>query len=367
MKKKFLMMILCTCFTLTACGKTDATEVSENTDDFVSTAQDISFQEMAAQDSSVQKETADTDQAADKEAPVASDTSNVSDSGEKAAFDGDSIELDYSENEFVKVVSSEFQDGNDFGSFVVDLDKDGKQEAFVLAGIDDTRENPDDSRKYFAIEDIWFIDESLNATKLDTFGSVELCCEQNVMSLDGRDYMTFNGYRGIDGFGLIYTSMEDKLTDALKDAWAKGQKNFSDGEVIWNLDTNNAFISREAGVPVKDGMYNGKAVQSYPMYFDNGFFCHYGAKAITKEEAEGMTGAAMEHEEVLSAQYIYRDNFEIEVNYVTMDDYDYIFNCDIYTSNDNGNTWNLKETIPGFYCVNVGDDSDWDFLSTEME
>lgn len=69
----------------------------------------------------------------------------------------------------------------------------------------------------------------------------------------------------------------------------------------------------------------------------------------------------------LSTEYIYRDNYEIEVNYVNMDEFDYCFNTDIYTSVDGGKTWYFKKTNDGYYYVDLSKDSDWEFLSTIME
>ena len=66
-----------------------------------------------------------------------------------------------------------------------------------------------------------------------------------------------------------------------------------------------------------------------------------------------------------TAQFILRDNNELDVNYYTKDEIDYAFNCCIYFLDEDKLNWDLSENIHGYMDVLLNENS-WDVLE-EMQ
>ena len=87
------------------------------------------------------------------------------------------------------------------------------------------------------------------------------------------------------------------------------------------------------------------------MYLRDGEYYLYDAKEVTYDEVNEMAQIDVSEEIYIStAQFILRDNNELDINY--------------YEKEDKG-AWDLKETIPGYMDVNLNENN-WSMLYEEM-
>ena len=102
------------------------------------------------------------------------------------------------------------------------------------------------------------------------------------------------------------------------------------------------------------------------MYLRDGEYYLYDAKEVTYDEVNEMAQIDVSEEIYIStAQFILRDNNELDINYYEKDKYGYEFHCAIYFLSEDKGAWDLKETIPGYMDVNLNENN-WSVLYEEM-
>ena len=284
---------------------------------------------------------------------------------------GEIISLNTEENVFTKAVADDANSSYGLGSFVVDLDKDGKEEAIVVNGSEEEPDNPDydDSYDYWYVEHAWIVDSDESAAEIQDFSGCYVAKEQYLLDTDSGSFIALNGYMGMDGIGAVYTSKDGQIVNASESSWLVGQKFFiSDNELLWNVESYNAFCMVVLGSTPNEIGGGGRSHLPYRMYLENGEFYLYGAKEISLEEAQSI--ADIDTDGIANcdlAQFILRDNNELDVNFVVKDiPYYYNFYTNIYSLSDDKKTWELEGTIEGYMDVDLQSDNTWEVLSEEI-
>ena len=362
MKKRVVWAVICLSCTAMACGK-------ENTNN-IATAEVSAEVEVSDSTNLSTEENEDTDSSNNEStAEAAQDTVTVS-FPEYERY-GDIIRINTEENLFTNAVADNADSSYNLGSFIVDLDKDGKEEAIVVNGLEEEPDNPDYDRScdYWYIEHAWIVDNDGEATEIQDFSKGYLAVEQYLLDTDSGNFITLNGYMGMDGIGVVYTSKDGKIVSASEDMWLNGQKFFiSDNELLWNIESYNAFCMVISGLTPNEAGGGGRSHMPYKMYRENNEFYLYDAKEISLEDAQNM--AAIDTSSIVdysSAQFILRDNNELDVNFVVRDiPYYYNFYTNIYYLSEDKSTWELQGTVEGYMDVDLKSDNNWKVLSEKM-
>ena len=372
--KKTIERIICLamCLSLLGCGRTNAlSEVditgqeksTDNAEDSMETESMITFGCDSQRTSEV-----------DKKSPIeefdeSQDTVTVCLPQYKRY--GEIISINTEENLFTSAVADNVDSSYDLGSFIFDLDKDGKEEAIVVNGLEEEPDNPDYDRScdYWYIEHAWIVDNDGEATEIQDFSKGYVAVEQYLLDTDSGNFITLNGYMGMDGIGVVYTSKDGKIVSASEDMWLNGQKFFiSDNELLWNIESYNAFCMVISGLTPNEAGGGGRSHMPYKMYRKGNEFYLYDAKEISLEEAQRIAdidiGGIVD---CGSAQFILRDNNELDVNFVVRDiPYYYNFYTNIYYLSEDKSAWELNGTVEGYMDVDLKSDNNWEVLSEKM-
>lgn len=352
MKKKIILTTLILGMAVTACESKNA-EALENANPTLNssvenTSEREDSQEVAEADASLEKE----------------DDEKVSE-----AFDSKTIELDVEENDYSKAITESIEDGCKLASFVVDMDADEKSEAFVIEGYEEGPDtlDYDESIEYWYVQKLWFVDENCNVSEIEDYKGSHIATTQQILENDENSFVIINGYIGVDGIGNVYSVSDDSLKIVTPELRMYGQKKFSgSNELIWYAEDYRAFYPITDGCTPLEVGGSGRCYLPYHLKLDNGEFKLYGAKEVSVDDVKAIADIDFGEEIDLStAQFILRDNNELDVNYFDKDKYDYNFHCAIYFINKNKDAWELSETIDGYVNLCIGE-NDWAVLSENM-
>ncbi len=279
-----------------------------------------------------------------------------------------SIDLDTKDNVFSKAISEDLAEGCNRASFIVDLDVDGNNEAFVVEGYEDDPGIPDydDSLKYWYVNRIYFVDEECNTTLLEDFEDSYIATSQDLLERNSQSFISINGYIGVDGIGCVYSVSEDCIKNCTPKLNKYGQKKFiSDTEIVWYEEAYRSFFDYEEGSALSDLNGSGRCKLPYHMYLRDGEFYLYDAKEVTIDEVKEKAPIDIPEEiDISTAQFILRDNNELDINYYEKDKFGYEFHCAIYFLSEDKSAWYLKETIPGYMDVNLNENN-WSVLNED--
>lgn len=202
-----------------------------------------------------------------------------------------SIDLDTKDNEFSKAISEDLAEGCSRASFIVDLDVDGNNEAFVIEGYEDDPGIPDydDSLKYWYVNRIYFVDEEYNTTLLEDYEGSYIATSQELVEGNSQSFISINGYIGVDGIGCVYSVSEDCIKNCTPKLNIYGQKKFiSDTEIVWYEEAYRSFFDYEEGSILSDLNGSGRCKLPYHMYLRDGEYYLYDAKEVTYDEVNEM-------------------------------------------------------------------------------
>ncbi|SKB58709.1 hypothetical protein SAMN06296386_102316 [Lachnospiraceae bacterium] len=271
------------------------------------------------------------------------------------------IKFSSEKNEFEEAVSEEAGNAS-LCSIVTDLDKDGKNEAFVIAGdestMDSTVMTDDDDATYWAVDHVWFVDENGKSEELSdlTNGGLMLSMTQSTFEVEDNSYVILNGYNGVDGVGMVYTLENDKLINAAPDTWAKGHKNYDGEELIWKMEYYGEYVD-DTGIM-------GHIYMPYHLCYEKGTFKLYGSKEVSKDVIDKFDGIGTVFlYDAKKTQFILRDNNELDINYMTGEENDYTVNSKVYKLDEESGMWELESTLDGYFLVDPQNPEETDFLA----
>lgn len=293
----------------------------------------------------------------------------------------DVVTADLNPNDYTHIVSMANDITGDYTlvSYVVDLDNDGTDEAFVLEVYwNETNNSPLTEDSTFEATRLWFVDEKGDATNLTDFakdGPVSVHETLQLVTIGDNSYVFVSAYGQMAAYDqtVIYTEKYNAITNAT-DLPCYGSKYFVDGDVVWYKEMYGMQIDREDDLPLIDsGLTMGHCFIPYHLYLDDSdnTFKLYGAKEISLEEAEEITG--LDFSDILSDateyEFILRDNNQLDVNIATAcepsfndDGESYEFICYSYFLQDNGQ-WESDDYIEGYYLIDPVEFTNvWDFL-----
>lgn len=298
------------------------------------------------------------------------EVSSLEESFEEAETNGSKIvELDVKENDYSKAITESIEDGCKLASFVVDMDADGKNEAFVVEGYEEGPDtlDYDESIEYWYVQKLWFVDENCNITEIEDYKGSHIATTQQILENNTNSFVIINGYIGVDGIGNVYSVSDDSLKIVTPELKMYGQKKFSgSNELIWYAEDYRAFYPITDGCTPLEAGGSGRCYLPYRLKLDDGEFKLYGAKEVSLDDVKAIADIDFGEEIDLStAQFILRDNNELDVNYFDKDKFDYNFHCAIYFVNENKDAWDLSETIDGYVDLSIGE-NDWAVLSEKM-
>lgn len=166
----------------------------------------------------------------------------------------------------------------------------------------------------------------------------------------------------------MYSVIEDSIKNCTPELSKTGQKKFADdNELVWFAEDYRAYYEITEGCKISESLGLGRCHMPYYMYLNGDEFEIYGAKEISLDEVKKIANIEFDDEIDLStAQFILRDNNELDVNYYTKDEIDYAFNCCIYFLDEDKLNWDLSENIHGYMDVLLNENS-WDALYEEMQ
>ena len=292
------------------------------------------------------------------------------------------VKADLNANDYTHIVSTKNEINSDFTlvSFVVDLDNDGAEEAFVLEAYWYENNNTaltEDST--FDTTRIWFVDEKGDGIELHDFaedGPVSIHETLQLITIGDNSYLfvSASGQMAAYDQTVIYTVKNNAIANAT-DLPCYGSKYFVDGDVVWYKEMYGMQIDREDDLPlIQSGLTMGHCFIPYHLYLDDSdkTFKLYGAKEVSIEEAEELTGLDFSDIVVDAAayQFIMRDNNQLDVNIATacepsFNDYgeSYEFICYSYFLQDDGQ-WESDDYIEGYYLIDPVDFTNiWDFMN----
>ncbi|PHU40061.1 hypothetical protein CSX00_09165 [Pseudobutyrivibrio ruminis] len=293
----------------------------------------------------------------------------------------DVVTADLNPNDYTHIVSMANDITGEYTlvSYVVDLDNDGTDEAFVLEVYwNETNNSPLTEDSTFEATRLWFVDEKGDATNLTDFakdGPVSVHETLRLVTIGDNSYVFVSAYGQMAAYDqtVIYTEKYNAITNAT-DLPCYGSKYFVDGDVVWYKEMYGMQIDREDDLPLIDsGLTMGHCFIPYHLYLDDSdnTFKLYGAKEISLEEAEEITG--LDFSDILSDateyEFILRDNNQLDVNIATAcepsfndDGESYEFICYSYFLQDNGQ-WESDDYIEGYYLIDPVEFTNvWDFL-----
>ena len=247
-------------------------------------------------------------------------------------------------------------------SYITDLDNNGKNEAFVISGMEDNPDSlvttDDEDVNYWWVDKAWFVDEEENIEELNELsnGGVILSMTQKKFNYEKHTYIILNGYKGLDGVGEVYTVKNNELMKASTDMNMKGHKDFDGQNLIWNMEYY--------GKNIDDSGITGHIWMPYRLYYyKDGNFKLYGAREISKDKVTEMAEIDLKYlKSAKKVQYILRDNYELDINYMNGEAGDYTVNSKVYNLSADRNTWEDIKTLNGYFLVDMNNYEETDFL-----
>ncbi len=302
-----------------------------------------------------------------------SDSKDSKESGSAQNAEGiQKISVDSLENEFTKAIDTVIDDNYTLQSYVFDLDCNGLKEAIVVEGAEDDYVNQIiEGADCFSVKRVWYVDENKKVSELTEYAGKFLCHNQEIMKVDGRNYLTLNGYEGINGKGNVYTLNNGELVKATGDrVFFGGQKKFeTNGDISWIIEDYRNCCDKEKGIKVKDGNMTGHSYLPYSMHLVGDKFELYNGKEISKDEAikkASLDLTDLEGKNVVDVQFIIRDNNRLDVNYVTEEDKFYLFFAKSFVISKNGTSWEQIREDKGYFDINPDNKEYWKFLDKTM-
>lgn len=267
--------------------------------------------------------------------------------------EGEDVYFSNASNEFTKTV-----DINNYAySIVVDLDNDGKNEAFVC----DVSEIEDNN---ILTDVLYFVDENKEVYVLNE-GNANIYIKQKMLLNENSWYLTINGYEGVESYGDVYSYVDNSLVNITGDLPKYGAKLFVDGEIVWCKTGYMGFCQIDENQSAS--IWTGRTYIPYYYKLNNNQLALYSSKEKTLDDVNQMGKFDnKKYIEAESIQYLYCENGDLRVNYAIKDDYSdctlYTFECDVYNL-ENG-IWVYKYWVKGYYQSNPLDYSidEWDFL-----
>lgn len=298
----------------------------------------------------------------------------LNDSMQKTEYYGEVITFNDEENEFVELINS----GDEKISVVLDMDCDGLNEAIVClvsssGRVSDLLGLEYDCDEYYVLEGMYFIDENKSIELIDRYKrGCYLTKSQYLLKRDNAEYVTLNGYMGVDSIGEVISLRHDELVFITDGVDYTGHKFFLDKDkLIWNSFNYDSTIVPVKGKPLIEGNKYGKSFYSYFYTIDDFDLKALNTEEKTSLEINNIAPIDLEkYKEYESIQFIYRENGELDVNYSTKYEYEdeyseIVFNCDIYYLT-NG-IWEFERTINGYMKVNPMEESEWQYLYCNQE
>lgn len=245
-------------------------------------------------------------------------------------------------------------------SYVVDLDDDGKKEAFVVDG---DESGYDDSM--WTANQMWFVDEEYNCQELDDlfdFGSIDIFVDQYGKTIGDNTYFVINGQVGAEGLGYVYTVIDNKLVKSSDSILSFGQKGFDGDDLVWYKEFYGMSMDNVDGKP-DEYTAMGRCYVPYYLQLKDGKFELYSATELFEDEIKEYKGLKRDnYKDAVAIQYIYRDNNELDINYVMDDGQQFNFYADVYQVLEDGKTVEYKNTVDGYYALKPVENLGWDFL-----
>lgn len=303
--------------------------------------------------------------------------------GEKSTdYIDDVVTADLNPNDYTHIVSMANDITGEYTlvSYVVDLDNDGTDEAFVLEVYwNETNNSPLTEDSTFETTRLWFVDEKGDVTNLTDFakdGPVSVHETLQLVTIGDNSYLFLSGTGQMAAYdqAIIYTVKNNAIHNA-SDLPCYGSKNFVDGEVIWYHEMYGMQIDREDDLPlIESSLTTGHCYIPYRLYLDDSdkTFKLYGAKEISLEEAEELTG--LDFSDILSEateyEFILRDNNQLDVNIATAcepsfndDGESYDFISYSYFLQNNG-IWESDDYIDGYFLIDpINYTNVWKFMN----
>lgn len=268
---------------------------------------------------------------------------------------------------FTNVIEKENDTDETLASYVVDLDLDGVNEAFVVDGYpSDYNDASTPESNTWEISKIWFVDEEMKAHELDDlflYGErIDVFEEQYAKQIGNQNYLIINGQCGAEGIGTVYTVVNDKLINTVENN-CDGQKRFTDKDLIWYKEIYGMTMEQRDNLSLTETS-TGRCYMPYHMYLEDNKFKLYDAKEISEDELAAIKSLDIEgiKKSADAVQYILRDNNELDINYVEKDGDEYNFKADIYMLSFDGKTSEYIEIVDGYFAVDVNDYNAWDYF-----
>ena len=303
--------------------------------------------------------------------------------GEKSTdYIDDVVTADLNPNDYTHIVSMANDITGEYTlvSYVVDLDNDGTDEAFVLEVYwNETNNSPLTEDSTFEATRLWFVDEKGDVTDLADFakdGPVSVHETLDLVTVGDNSYLFVSSFGELAAYSqtIIYTVKNNAIHNA-SDLLCYGSKTFVDGEVIWYHEMYGMQIDREDDLPlIESSLTMGHCYIPYRLYLDDSdkTFKLYGAKEISLEEAEELTD--LDFSDILSEateyEFILRDNNQLDINIATAcepsfndDGESYDFICYSYFLQNNG-IWESDDYIDGYFLIDpINYTNVWEFMN----
>lgn len=303
--------------------------------------------------------------------------------GEKSTdYIDDVVTADLNPNDYTHIVSMANDITGEYTlvSYVVDLDNDETDEAFVLEVYwNETNNSPLTEDSTFEATRLWFVDEKGDVTNLTDFakdGTVSVHETLDLVTVGDNSYLFVSSFGELAAYSqtIIYTVKNNAIHNA-SDLPCYGSKIFVDGDVIWYHEMYGMQIDREDDLPlIESSLTMGHCYIPYRLYLDDSdkTFKLYGAKEISLEEAEELTD--LDFSDILSEateyEFILRDNNQLDVNIATAcepsfndDGESYDFICYSYFLQNNG-IWESDDYIDGYFLIDpINYTNVWEFMN----
>ena len=189
----------------------------------------------------------------------------------------DVVTADLNPNDYTHIVSMANDITGEYTlvSYVVDLDNDGTDEAFVLEVYwNETNNSPLTEDSTFEATRLWFVDEKGDVTDLTDFakdGTVSVHETLDLVTVGDNSYLFVSSFGELAAYSqtIIYTVKNNAIHNA-SDLPCYGSKNFVDGDVIWYHEMYGMQIDREDDLPlIESSLTTGHCYIPYRLYLDD--------------------------------------------------------------------------------------------------
>ncbi len=288
--------------------------------------------------------------------------------GKEVSFEGGS-------NEFTEAIDTE----NDLYSLVVDLDRDGVDEAIVCEAYKWEGDNSELYRTnpegYYYTEKIYFVDETKTPHLLEEMTDTQLLegepttyllKHQYLLIRDEEAYITLNGEMGTMNTGAIFTVENDKVVNITQELPLWGNKYFSGyDEIVWQKeDALTAYRITEGKSFLATG---GTGICKLPYHYKlaGTKISGYQSKVVSIEEVQAMAPFDnTKFEEADAVEYIYRENGELYVNWANMgSEANELVHFEVETYQLTDGLWVFARRDNGYYNEDPLRAPKWDILT----